>query len=60
MLSGEILNGSSLTVALFSHVPLETLQLYRIMAAIATYASQQNKQNNIEDDDNENILLGNI
>lgn len=55
MLSGEILNGPSLSVALLSQVPLETLELYRIMAAIATLANQLNE--NIDDED-DNILLG--
>lgn len=57
MLSGEILNGPSLSVALLSYVPVETLEFYIIMAAIVSYTKQQ--ENNIdEDDDDENILLG--
>ena len=71
MLSGEILNGPSLSVALFSHVPLELIELYGIMATLASIASQQQQQqqssqqlppqqthNQNVDEEDGNILLG--
>lgn len=49
MLSGEILNGSALSVAILP--PPSYLELYQAMAAIVTLANQQNN----EDDE---IFLG--
>lgn len=54
MLSGEILNGSALSVALFPSPPTTAfVEFVKTMAALAALTNQQN----IDDDDN--VFLGN-